>query len=164
MAGLPVADHAPALLVVTPVAPNAVTRRFLPEPGFLGGRRAALSWLQHHHRAHRPAPPAPHLSTQPRGFVQAVGEHADRAHADHGLAGGRTLDAASIRLVTFRAGPGRGSKSLADISRIRLVRMTASLERVLRVFLHDPATPRYSNDLMKAAAMPSGIWTSARCS
>ncbi len=34
--------------------------------------------------------------------------------------------------------------------------MTASLERVLRVFLDDPAAPRYGYDLMKAAALPSG--------
>jgi PadR family transcriptional regulator, regulatory protein PadR len=34
--------------------------------------------------------------------------------------------------------------------------MTASLERVLRVFLDDPAARRYGYDLMKAAAVPSG--------
>jgi DNA-binding PadR family transcriptional regulator len=34
--------------------------------------------------------------------------------------------------------------------------MTASLERVLRVFLGDPAAPRYGYDLMKAAALSSG--------
>jgi PadR family transcriptional regulator, regulatory protein PadR len=34
--------------------------------------------------------------------------------------------------------------------------MTASLGRVFRVFLDDPATPRYGYDLMKAAALPSG--------
>jgi PadR family transcriptional regulator, regulatory protein PadR len=49
-----------------------------------------------------------------------------------------------------------GSRSLADICRIGLVRMTASLERVLRVFLDDPAARRYGYDLMKAAAVPSG--------
>jgi PadR family transcriptional regulator, regulatory protein PadR len=36
------------------------------------------------------------------------------------------------------------------------MRVTASLERVLRVFLDDPAEPRYGYDLMKAAALPSG--------
>ena len=49
---------------------------------------------------------------------------------------------------------GRGP--LIDICRIRLVRMTAPLERVLRVFLDDPVAPRYGYDLMKAAALPSG--------
>jgi len=34
--------------------------------------------------------------------------------------------------------------------------MTASLERVFRVFLDDPAAPRYGYDLMKAASLPSG--------
>jgi PadR family transcriptional regulator PadR len=34
--------------------------------------------------------------------------------------------------------------------------MTASLERVLRAFLADPADPRYGYDLMKAARLKSG--------
>jgi PadR family transcriptional regulator, regulatory protein PadR len=34
--------------------------------------------------------------------------------------------------------------------------MTASLQRVLRAFLEDPAAPRYGYDLMKAAGLPSG--------
>ena len=34
--------------------------------------------------------------------------------------------------------------------------MTASLERVFRVFLDDPAAPRYGYDLIKAAGVPSG--------
>jgi PadR family transcriptional regulator PadR len=34
--------------------------------------------------------------------------------------------------------------------------MTASLERVFRAFLDDPAAPRYGYDLMKTAALPSG--------
>jgi PadR family transcriptional regulator, regulatory protein PadR len=45
---------------------------------------------------------------------------------------------------------------LADICRIRVMRMTASLERVFRAFLDDPSAPRYGYDLMKAAALPSG--------
>lgn len=36
------------------------------------------------------------------------------------------------------------------------MRMTASLERVFRAFLDDPAAPRYGYDLMKTAALPSG--------
>jgi PadR family transcriptional regulator, regulatory protein PadR len=36
------------------------------------------------------------------------------------------------------------------------VRMTASLERVFRAFLDDPAAPRYGYDLMKSASLPSG--------
>jgi PadR family transcriptional regulator, regulatory protein PadR len=36
------------------------------------------------------------------------------------------------------------------------VKLTGSLERVLRVFLEDPAAPRYGYDLMKAARLPSG--------
>ena len=36
------------------------------------------------------------------------------------------------------------------------MRMTAPLERVLRVFLDDPVAPRYGYDLMKAATLPSG--------
>jgi len=34
--------------------------------------------------------------------------------------------------------------------------MTASLQRVLRAFLEDPAAPRYGYDLMKAASLKSG--------
>ena len=34
--------------------------------------------------------------------------------------------------------------------------MTVPLERVLRAFLDDPATPRYGYDLMKAAGLKSG--------
>src|SRR5580693_4561661 len=34
--------------------------------------------------------------------------------------------------------------------------MTASLERVLRAFLDEPAAPRYGYDLMKAAGLQSG--------
>lgn len=34
--------------------------------------------------------------------------------------------------------------------------MTGALERVLRVFLADPAAQRYGYDLMKAAKLPSG--------
>ena len=34
--------------------------------------------------------------------------------------------------------------------------MTAPLERVFRVFLDDPAAPRYGYDLMKAGGLPSG--------
>jgi PadR family transcriptional regulator len=36
------------------------------------------------------------------------------------------------------------------------VKLTASLERVLRVFLADPSERRYGYDLMKAARLPSG--------
>jgi PadR family transcriptional regulator, regulatory protein PadR len=36
------------------------------------------------------------------------------------------------------------------------VKLTGALERVLRVFLDDPAAPRYGYDLMKAARLPSG--------
>jgi PadR family transcriptional regulator, regulatory protein PadR len=36
------------------------------------------------------------------------------------------------------------------------MRMTAPLERVFRVFLDDPAAPRYGYDLMKAAGLASG--------
>jgi PadR family transcriptional regulator, regulatory protein PadR len=36
------------------------------------------------------------------------------------------------------------------------VKLTGPLERVLRVFLEDPAAPRYGYDLMKAARLPSG--------
>jgi DNA-binding PadR family transcriptional regulator len=34
--------------------------------------------------------------------------------------------------------------------------VTTPLERVLRAFLDDPATPRYGYDLMKAASLQSG--------
>jgi DNA-binding PadR family transcriptional regulator len=40
--------------------------------------------------------------------------------------------------------------------RVRGVRITAPLERVLGAFLADPAAPRYGYDLMKAARLPSG--------
>jgi len=36
------------------------------------------------------------------------------------------------------------------------MKMTAPLERVLRAFLVDPASPRYGYDLMKAAGLTSG--------
>ena len=49
-----------------------------------------------------------------------------------------------------------GRRPLVDICRIRLVRMTAPLERVFRVFLDDPVASRYGYDLMKAAALSSG--------
>ena len=39
---------------------------------------------------------------------------------------------------------------------LRVVKMTAPLERVLRAFLDDPAAPRYGYDLMKAAGLKSG--------
>jgi PadR family transcriptional regulator, regulatory protein PadR len=36
------------------------------------------------------------------------------------------------------------------------MKLTGALERALRVFLEDPAAPRYGYDLMKAARLPSG--------
>jgi PadR family transcriptional regulator, regulatory protein PadR len=36
------------------------------------------------------------------------------------------------------------------------MKMTPQLERVLRVFLEDPAAPRYGYELMKAAKLASG--------
>jgi len=36
------------------------------------------------------------------------------------------------------------------------VKLTAAVERVLAVFLADPAEPRYGYDLMRAAKLPSG--------
>jgi PadR family transcriptional regulator, regulatory protein PadR len=36
------------------------------------------------------------------------------------------------------------------------VKLTATLERVLRVFTADPSARRYGYDLMKAARLPSG--------
>jgi PadR family transcriptional regulator PadR len=36
------------------------------------------------------------------------------------------------------------------------VKLTGALERVLRVFLSDPAQHRYGYDLMKATKLPSG--------
>jgi PadR family transcriptional regulator PadR len=36
------------------------------------------------------------------------------------------------------------------------VKLTGAVERVLAVFLADPAEPRYGYDLMKAAKLPSG--------
>jgi PadR family transcriptional regulator PadR len=36
------------------------------------------------------------------------------------------------------------------------VKLTAPLERVLRVLIADPAAPHYGYDLMKAAKLPSG--------
>ncbi|MFF0518406.1 PadR family transcriptional regulator [Actinomadura nitritigenes] len=36
------------------------------------------------------------------------------------------------------------------------MKLTEALERVLRVFLEDPTSPRYGYDLMKAARLPSG--------
>jgi PadR family transcriptional regulator len=40
--------------------------------------------------------------------------------------------------------------------RVLHVRMTGPLERVLGVFLADPAVPRYGYDLMRAARLQSG--------
>ena len=36
------------------------------------------------------------------------------------------------------------------------MKLTGQLERVFRVFLEDPAAPRYGYDLMRAAGLPSG--------
>ena len=36
------------------------------------------------------------------------------------------------------------------------MKLTAPLERVLRVLVADPAAPHYGYDLMKAARLPSG--------
>jgi PadR family transcriptional regulator, regulatory protein PadR len=36
------------------------------------------------------------------------------------------------------------------------VKLTGAVERVLAVFLDDPAEPRYGYDLMRAARLPSG--------
>jgi PadR family transcriptional regulator PadR len=36
------------------------------------------------------------------------------------------------------------------------MKLTGALERILRVFLADPAADRYGYDLMKAAKLPSG--------
>jgi PadR family transcriptional regulator PadR len=40
--------------------------------------------------------------------------------------------------------------------RIRGVKMTVPLERVLRAFLDEPTAPRYGYDLMKTARLQSG--------
>src|ERR1700676_964334 len=40
--------------------------------------------------------------------------------------------------------------------RVRGVKMTVPLERVLRAFLDDTTAPRYGYDLMKAASLQSG--------
>jgi DNA-binding PadR family transcriptional regulator len=40
--------------------------------------------------------------------------------------------------------------------RVLSVKLTAPLQRVLRVFLADPSARRYGYDLMKAARLPSG--------
>lgn len=40
--------------------------------------------------------------------------------------------------------------------RFSVVKMTRTLERVLRAFLEDPAADRYGYDLMKATALQSG--------
>lgn len=45
---------------------------------------------------------------------------------------------------------------VGDICRLYCVKLTASLERVLRVFLSDINAPRYGYDLMKEANLPSG--------
>jgi PadR family transcriptional regulator, regulatory protein PadR len=45
---------------------------------------------------------------------------------------------------------------VADICRIRYVKITVPLRRVLQAFLEDPAAPRYGYDLMKAAGLKSG--------
>jgi PadR family transcriptional regulator PadR len=42
------------------------------------------------------------------------------------------------------------------ICRLRIVKLTAPLERVLRAFLDEPTAPRYGYDLMKAAGLQSG--------
>jgi PadR family transcriptional regulator PadR len=46
--------------------------------------------------------------------------------------------------------------SLAYMCRLRDVKMTGPLVRVLRAFLDDAAAPRYGYDLMKAASLQSG--------
>jgi hypothetical protein len=50
--------------------------------------RQLVQRQQHHHRPRSLPPPAAQLSTQPLSFsTGTVGEHADRAHTDHDLAG-----------------------------------------------------------------------------
>lgn len=43
-----------------------------------------------------------------------------------------------------------------DLCRLAAVKMTHTLERVLRAFLEDPAASRYGYELMKAAKIQSG--------
>jgi DNA-binding PadR family transcriptional regulator len=49
-----------------------------------------------------------------------------------------------------------GVDGSAYMCRLRGVKMTGPLERVLRAFLDDPAALRYGYDLMKAASLQSG--------
>jgi hypothetical protein len=74
---------------------------------------------QHHHRPRRLPPLLTQASSQSLGFPGwAVGEHADRAHTDHDLAGGRTLEATSIqppaRLMSTSCHPGGLTASRAQ--------------------------------------------------
>jgi PadR family transcriptional regulator, regulatory protein PadR len=48
------------------------------------------------------------------------------------------------------------STYVGDICRVACVKLTAPLERVLRVLLTDPSAPRHGYDLMKAARLSSG--------
>jgi len=51
-------------------------------------RRQPVQRQQHHHRSRRLPPPAAQASLQPLDLASwTVGEHADRAHTDHDLAG-----------------------------------------------------------------------------
>src|SRR5580693_955788 len=52
--------------------------------------------------------------------------------------------------------PQANSTYVGYICRIRVMKLTGPLERVLRAFLADPAAPRYGYDLMKASGLPSG--------
>ena len=56
----------------------------------------------------------------------------------------------------LHAGIRSGSTKGAYICRLRVVRLTGPLERVLGVFLADPTADRYGYDLMKAAKLASG--------
>ena len=55
-----------------------------------------------------------------------------------------------------RAGKPQQATYVAYICSLRVVKMSAPLERVLRAFLEDPAAPRYGYDLMKAAGLKIG--------
>jgi PadR family transcriptional regulator PadR len=60
------------------------------------------------------------------------------------------------RPVTVRGADENGRHQDSYMCRLSVVKMTRTLECVLRAFLEDPAAARYGYDLMKATALQSG--------
>src|SRR5579859_4138039 len=95
---------------------------------------------QHHHRPRRLPPPALQFSPQLLDLAAwTLGEHADRAHTDHDLAGrmdvGGNLDRPSARLMSTAPHPAASSPmSAALLEGVSDLQVMAGLLPVPAVF------------------------------